>query len=354
VSTPLGLILRERIAKSGPVSVAEFMELALAHPDYGYYRRKDPLGVAGDFTTAPEISQMFGEMVGLWLAVVWQGMGAPSRFILAEAGPGRGTLMADILRAGGMVPGFRQAAELHLVETSPALRAKQAEPLKDASPHWHDDLASLPEDAPLLFVANEFLDALPIRQYVRVPDGWRERLVGRDGSGFAFVEGPLAAVSAPAGQLGDICEINEPARAVAALIGSRLAIQGGAALLIDYGYEKTAVGDTLQAVRQHAYAPVLEAIGESDLTAHVDFDAFARAAAGARAYPLLNQGKFLRSMGIELRAERLRQSQPSKSDEIMKACRRLIDAAEMGTLFKVLCLTAPNLPIPPGFAADDS
>lgn len=354
MSTPLGLILRERIRTSGPVTVAEFMELALAHPEYGYYRRKDPLGAAGDFTTAPEISQMFGEMIGLWLAVVWQGMGSPSRLILAEAGPGRGTLMADILRAAGMVPGFRAAVELHLVETSPALRAKQAETLKDANPLWHDDLAALPADAPLLLVANEFLDALPVQQYVRDADGWRQRLVGLEGEAFAFVSGRPAEIKAPAATMGDIFEINQAARDAVAQIGRRLASQGGAALLIDYGHGATAAGDTLQAVRRHAFAPVLEAVGESDLTAHVDFQAMAEAAAPARAWPLRTQGKFLRLMGIELRAERLARAQPAKAEEIARSCRRLIDAAEMGTLFKVLALSHPNLPIPPGFADDDA
>lgn len=354
MTTPLGLLLRERIALSGPISVAGFMDLTLGHPDHGYYRLKDPLGAAGDFTTAPEISQMFGEMIGLWLAVVWRSMGSPSRVVLAEAGPGRGTLMADILRAAEGMPGFRQAAEVHLVETSPALRARQAEVLRAARPVWHDELPALPEDAPLLLVANEFLDALPIRQYVKTAAGWRERLVDREDRGLTFVEGPVSAIAAPPAENGDIFEINEAARAVAAQIGQRLARQGGAALLIDYGHETSAVGDTLQAVRRHAYAPVLENVGEADLTAHVDFQAIAEAAAEARVYPLLTQGRFLRLMGIELRAERLSRSRPAKAADIQAACRRLIGATEMGTLFKVLCLTHPDLPIPPGFSTDDA
>lgn len=354
MTTPLGLILRERIRRTGSVTVAEFMELALGHPDYGYYRRKDPLGVAGDFTTSPEISQMFGEMIGLWLAVVWEMLGEPSRVILAEAGPGRGTLMADILRAAVMVPGFLAAAEVHLVETSPALRAKQAVTLQDIQPIWHDDLTSLPEDAPLLLVANEFLDALPIHQYVRGSTQWHERVVVQEGKDFAFATGPAVEIKAPPAREGDLFEIGEAARDIAALIGQKLQAQGGAALLIDYGHDFSAMGDTLQAVRQHAFAPVLEKLGESDLTAHVDFQAIAEAARPARAQILLTQGRFLRAMGIELRAERLSRAQPDKANDIAIACRRLIDAAEMGTLFKVLALTHSDLPIPPGFAADDA
>lgn len=356
--SPLADILRRRIETDGPLTVAQFMETALAHPEHGYYRKKDPLGAAGDFITAPEISQMFGEIIGLWLAVVWQGLGGPSRVILAEAGPGRGTLMADILRAAAMLPAFRAAAEVHLVETSPALRARQAAALRDAtpavSPVWHDDLSELPADAPLLLVANEFLDALPVRQYLRTDGQWRERMVGIDNAGFVFLAGPVADIAAPPARDGDIFEINDAARAAAALIGARLASQGGAALLIDYGHEHSAVGDSLQAVRKHAYASVLDAPGDADLTAHVDFQAVAMAARPARALPLRTQGRFLRSLGIELRADRLARAQPDKAEDIARSCRRLIHASEMGTLFKVICLTHPDLPLPPGFSDDDA
>jgi NADH dehydrogenase [ubiquinone] 1 alpha subcomplex assembly factor 7 len=354
VISPLAETLRRRIETDGPLTVAQFMDAALGHPEHGYYRKQDPLGAEGDFTTAPEISQMFGEMIGLWLAVVWQSLGSPARVILAETGPGRGTLMADILRAAAMVPGFRQAAAVHLVETSLALRARQAAVLRDAAPVWHDDLSDLPADAPLLLVANEFLDALPIHQYVRGAGAWSERMVTVEGDAFVFAPGPAADIEAPPASDGDIFEIGRAARMVSAEIGGKLAAQGGAALLIDYGHDHTAVGDTLQAVRKHAYAPVLEAPGEADLTAHVDFQAVAEAAAPARAQPIVTQGRFLRCLGIELRAERLCRAQPDKAEDIVRACRRLIHASEMGTLFKVICLTHPDLPPPPGFSAHDS
>ncbi|OIR07974.1 hypothetical protein GALL_98370 [mine drainage metagenome] len=352
--SPLAALLAQRIRDSGPIPVEEFMAQALGHPQYGYYRTRDPLGAAGDFITAPEISQMFGELIGLWCAVVWQSLGEPRRILLAEAGPGRGTLMADALRAAAQLPAFRAAIEPHLLETSPALRACQARRLSDAAPVWHQDLDSLPADAPLLFIANEFFDALPIRQFVRRGGGWRERRVALNGEAFAFADGPAASPEAPPAAEGEIFEHSPAAAAFAARLGRRLAAQGGAALIIDYGHGETAVGETLQAVRRHAYAPVLEAPGEADLTAHVDFAALAAAAAPAQALPLATQGRFLRRLGIELRAERLARARPEQADSIQRACQRLIDAAEMGTLFKVLALTSPSLPLPPGFAPDDA
>ena len=348
----LSLLLRQRIEQTGPISVADFMAVALGHPEHGYYPTRDPLGAAGDFITAPEISQMFGEIIGLWCAVAWQSMGEPSSVALAELGPGRGTLMADVLRAAAMVPAFRAALRVHLVETSPALRARQAERLAGVGAVWHDDVSTLPP-GPLLLVANEFFDALPIRQYVRRDDGWRERLVGLDDGGFAFVDGPLVDLAAlgivpPEAKVGQQFEVNAAACSIAAQLGARLAAQGGAALVIDYGYDRCAVGDTLQAVRHHTFAPVLEDPGQSDLTAHVDFQALSLAFSPARVSAVTTQGSFLRALGIELRAARLMKSAPEKAEDIAKACRRLIDAAEMGTLFKVLAATDPKLPPPPG------
>ena len=352
--TPLAQILSRRIAAEGPISVQTFMAEALGHAEHGYYRKKDPLGAQGDFITAPEISQMFGEMIGLWCAVVWQSLGEPARMILAEAGPGRGTLMADLLRAAEMVPAFRRAIEIHLIETSPTLRAKQAAALHGNSPVWHERLEQLPQDAPLILVANEFLDALPIRQFIRRADGWRERMVTLESGAFAFADGPLAEIEAPVAQEGDIFEICPAARQTAALVGERLQAQGGVALFIDYGHGASACGDSLQAVRQHAYAPVLADPGEADLTAHVDFQTVAQAARPARACKLLTQGAFLRSMGIELRADRLARAQPDKAEDIAKACRRLIDSSKMGTLFKVMAIASGGIPLPPGFSADDA
>jgi len=349
--TPLARLLRERIRATGPLSLADYMGEALAHPEHGYYRSRDPLGVAGDFTTAPEISQMFGELIGLWCAVVWQSMGSPTEVVLAEVGPGRGTLMADLLRAAAMVPEFSRAIRVHLVETSRPLRAKQADRLAGVAPVWHDDLSTLPP-GPLLLVANEFFDALPVHQWIRRSDGWHERMVGADGDALVFVDGPLAhGLTAPVATEGAIFETNPAARDIAAAIGQRLAASGGAALIIDYGHPASALGDTVQAVRRHAYAPVLEAPGEADLTAHVDFQALAQAARPAQCFGPVTQGSFLRALGIELRCERLTRSSPDKAGEIAAACRRLIDATEMGTLFKALAMTQPMLPCPPGFAA---
>jgi NADH dehydrogenase [ubiquinone] 1 alpha subcomplex assembly factor 7 len=346
--TPLDHLLMQRIAADGPISVAEFMGQALAHPEHGYYRHRDPFGAGGDFTTAPEISQMFGELIGLWCAVTWQAMGAPTPIHLVELGPGRGTLMADLLRAARRVPDFRQAIRLHLVETSPTLRARQAQTLSDAVPTWHDHLATVPH-GPLLLVANEFFDALPIRQFVRRRGIWRERLVGLDAQRLAFVDGPAVDIAAPVAEDGQVFEINEPARSFAAEIGYRLAADHGAALLIDYGHAVSAPGDTLQAVHHHAYAPILEAVGEADLTAHVDFQAVAEAARPAMGHGPVTQGAFLRALGLEARTERLIKANPMQTSDIIAACRRLIDPEEMGTLFKVLALSHPDLPPPPGF-----
>lgn len=353
--TPLAALLRRRIAAEGPITVAAYMELALAHPEFGYYRGRDPLGRGGDFTTAPEISQIFGELVGLWCATVWQMMGAPAPVRLVELGPGRGTLMADLLRAARMVPAFRDAVDVHLVETSPALREKQRQALPDARPRWHDRLEEVP-DGPLLVVANEFFDALPIHQYVRDGGAWRERMVDVAGEdGFRFVPGPVVAPDLPpamrAAPDGAIAEAGPAGRAVARHLGHRLATRGGAALIIDYGPAESACGDSLQAVRGHAFHPVLADPGEADVTAHVDFASLARAATPARAHGPVTQARFLRRLGAELRAEQLARANPAKAAAIVGGCSRLIDPAEMGTLFKVLALAHPALPVPPGFEA---
>jgi SAM-dependent MidA family methyltransferase len=282
--TPLAAILRRRIAQAGPMPLSEYMALCLSHPEHGYYMGRDPLGAAGDFTTAPEISQMFGELIGLWLAQVWRDMGAPGRVVLAELGPGRGTLMADALRAAGRVPGFLAAAEPWLVETSPALRARQAEALEGRGAQWAESPEALPS-GPLLLVANEFFDALPIRQVVRSGGAWRERVVGLEGDRLVLGLGPAVPWQAE-GAEGAVREVCAAGEAAARAIGARLAASGGAALIVDYGYLQAPPegGDTFQALRGHAYADPLAAPGEADLTAHVDFAALARAGreAGAR------------------------------------------------------------------------
>jgi SAM-dependent MidA family methyltransferase len=347
-------LLADRIRRGGPISVADFMAEALFHPELGYYTSRQPFGTQGDFTTAPEISQMFGEMLGLWCAVGWQALGSPKRVVLAEIGPGRGTLMADLLRAAEMVPGFRAAVDIHLVEASPRLAALQARTLAGHSVTWAERFQDLP-DGPLILVANELFDALPIRQFVRSEGIWRERMVGLEAPGFGFVAGPEAEPDLPADLLasakdGDIAETCPVGRALAAAIGARIGREPGLALVIDYGHPRSGLGDTLQAVRRHRFHPVLDDPGQADITAHVDFEALAQAALPARAWGVATQGEFLRRLGIETRAAMLAQAGGDKvAGEIAGQLRRLIDSKEMGTLFKVLALAHPALPAPLGF-----
>jgi SAM-dependent MidA family methyltransferase len=351
MTTPLRDRLLAQIAREGPISVADYMTTCLLHPDHGYYATRDPLGRGGDFITAPEISQMFGELIGLWLAQVWMDQGAPGAFVLAELGPGRGTLMADALRATRGVPGFHAAAQLHLVEASPVLRASQAAALGAHTPRFHDSIGDLPE-APLFVIANEFFDALPIRQYQRGANHWQERQIGaRDGAliwGLA-PETPVDALTPrlAATEPGQIVERCAPAEAIAEDIGRRIAAHGGAALIIDYG-DVESLGDTFQALSDHAYADALAAPGQADLTAHVAFDPLARAAAPARASALIQQGVFLERLGITARAQALATRLDGAALEThIAAHRRLTHPTQMGHLFKVLGLTPPGAPLPP-------
>ncbi|ETX30090.1 class I SAM-dependent methyltransferase [Roseivivax isoporae] len=353
--TALAAHLSRQIRASGPISVADYMAACLLHPDHGYYATRDPLGRAGDFVTAPEISQMFGELIGLCLAQAWRDQGSPGEIVLAELGPGRGTLMADALRAGARAPGFAEAARLHLVEASPALRAVQADTLAAAGPTWHDRVDTLP-DGPLFLVANEFLDALPVRQFQRDGAGWRERVVGLDGD--RLVPGLSGALPRPelAHRLqdtrdGDVVETCAPAAAVAAAIGARIARHGGAALFIDYG-DWRSLGDTLQALAGHAYADPFAAPGAADLTAHVDFEPVAAAARPATHTRLTPQGVFLERLGITQRAQALaRGLDGSALDAHVAAHRRLTHPDEMGTLFKVLGFVPEGAEPPPGLDA---
>ena len=324
-------------------TVTERLDAFMARANAAYYAAHDPFA---DFTTAPEISQVFGELIGAWAALVWRQMGEPSPVVLAEAGPGRGTLMADALRAVGKVmPSFRRAARVNFVETSSRLRAAQAERVPDAA--WHDVVEELPR-GPFLFVANEFFDTLPIRQFVRRGAAWKERHV-RDG---AFIELDTAeAPPLPAGE-GEIVEVNEPVRALAAWLGARLAADGGAALIIDYGPERSAAGDSLQALREGRPADPLAAPGSADLTAHVDFQALADAArgAGAAVHGPVPQGAFLTRLGLYPRAHALARTQPpGRAGAIIEAARRLAEPAQMGKLFKAMAVCHPSLPTPPGF-----
>lgn len=352
--TPLARLLMQRIRESGPISVADYMAECLLHPLHGYYTTREPFGAAGDFITAPEISQMFGELFGLALAQAWVDQGAPVAFTLAEAGPGRGTLMADILRATRGVPGFQAAAQVVLVEASPRLRALQASTLAPSgvTPIWLDRVEDLPE-APLFLIANEFLDALPIRQFQRDPDGWRERLVGLADGRLAFgLSDPLAKVpDTPAFQTaptGGVVEDCAPARHAVAAIAAQIARHGGLGLLIDYGGWRSQ-GDTLQALRAHAFDDPLAHPGEADLTAHVDFEPLA---ALAPAYAFDTQGAVLERLGIAARAEKLARGMTGKALEShLAAHRRLTHPEEMGSLFKVLALTRAAAPLPPGFEA---
>lgn len=344
-----------RIARTGPISVADYMTECLLHPEHGYYTTRDPLGAAGDFITAPEISQMFGECVGLMLAQSWLDRGAPDPFVLCELGPGRGTLMADLLRATRGVPGFHSAMQVHLVEASPELRKVQANRLVDHEPHWHDSLATVP-DAPLFLIANEFFDALPVRQFIRVSDGWSERQIGARDGALIFGLGGSVQIDALQARLADtvegqMVELCLPAQALVEDIARRIAAHGGAALIIDYG-NWGSLGDTLQALRHHAPDPVLNHPGQADLTAHVDFEALTRTAQtveGCTTSAMTPQGVFLERLGITARAQQLAENlhNAALSDHIA-AHRRLTHPQEMGTLFKAMAMYRDGDPLPPG------
>ena len=359
----LGAHLRDILAREGEITVARYMAEALGHPEHGYYIRRDPLGEAGDFTTAPEISQMFGELLGLWCVETWERMGAPARVVLAELGPGRGTLMADALRAARGRLAFREALALHLVETSPALRADQARRLAGARAQWHEDIAQLPP-GPTIVLANEFLDALPVRQFVRAPAGWRERVVvwNEDARHLEFSAGRSATTEnipslpreAPDGA---IVEFAPAASALVATLARRFAAEGGAALFVDYGYalspgEARNWSGSLQAVRRHAFVDPLSDPGECDLTAHVDFAALGEAAqiAGCRAHGPVTQGAFLSALGIAARAETLAATaEPQARAVIAAALHRLTAVREMGALFKAFAVSDPRLQSLAGF-----
>lgn len=356
----LAKALHRRIAATGPLAVADYMDACLADPEHGYYRTRDPLGARGDFITAPEISQIFGELIGLWCAEVWRGMGSLAPCALIELGPGRGTLIADALRAVKIVPEFTAAAELHLVETSPVLRAAQAERLSAHAPHWHDTLASVPT-GPAIVIANEFLDALPVRQFVRREGEWRDRRVtGAPDGGFQFCEGEEAATDGAlvpedisnAASEGDIAEVRPAVPDLMSQLAARAAVAPLTALFIDYGHAASAPGDTFQAVAGHGFADPLQAPGMHDLTAHVDFAALARAArkAGLAVHGPVEQGPFLLGMGLAQRCERLmKEASGAQAREIESGARRVVDPSQMGALFKAVALTGATAPVPPSF-----
>jgi SAM-dependent MidA family methyltransferase len=358
---PLEKEVRRRIAAAGAMPVDEYMGLCLADPEHGYYTTRDPLGARGDFITAPEISQMFGELIGLWMTAVWKQMGAPSNVRIIELGPGRGTLMKDALRAAEVVPAFRNAAVVHFVEISPALEAQQERTLEHlvVPMYWHPSLNDVPE-GPAIVVANEFFDALPVKQAVKSDGGWHERLIGIDANGkLAFTAAsdpiphfapllPAAVRAAPAGAI-----FEWRADGMAIDLGRRVA-KGGAALVIDYGHAVSDVGDTLQAVGQHAYADPLTAPGTVDLTAHVDFQPLTRImeTMGTKAFGPIDQSLFLRRLGIETRAATLKaKAARAVAAGIDAALARLTGHGRtgMGALFKVAAFAHPKLGVTPGF-----
>ncbi|MCP5073944.1 MAG: class I SAM-dependent methyltransferase [Rhodobacteraceae bacterium] len=344
--------LVRQITRLGPMTIAEYMTQCLYHPEHGYYTTRDPLGGAGDFVTAPEISQMFGELLGLALAQNWLDQGAPEPFCLAELGPGSGQLMADVLRATLGVPGFHDAMRLHLCEVNPVLIATQRDRLKDFHPVWIHDVADLP-DMPLFVLANEFFDCLPIRQFVRADDGWQEQLVAVQDGDLCFASKPAGAV---AGELrgdlvpGSTFEIRPAANAIMASLAAQIGASGGCGLFIDYGANES-LGDTLQAVRRHKKSNPLATPGDADLTAHVDFATLAAAAAPfAQTSKLTDQGVLLERLGITARAQALATGlQGDTLEAHIAAHRRLTHGDEMGKLFKALAITPQGAPQPPGF-----
>lgn len=358
--TPIETLLKQQIAHHGPISLAALMAEALGHPVYGYYRAQDPFGSQGDFITSPEISQLFGEMIGIWCAYSWQQMGCLENVALVELGPGRGTLMKDILRATQHVPNFHQNISVHMVETSAALSAQQQTNLAGCHPriHWHHQVSSLPE-CPLVVIANEFFDALPIHQYVYTPRGWHERMVGLhpDTGALQFTLVPsVAPVAITPLAEGQMIEKSPVSEAIMGMIAEKIAMHRGVALVIDYGYDHAASPhihvDTLQAVKQHRYHPVLDRLGEADITAHVDFLALKNKAAtyGLPSYGAVSQGYFLKAMGLELRAAKLAEkASPSQQPMIWKAVDRLTAPDTMGELFKVIAITDQAHPLPAGF-----
>jgi len=360
--SPLLSEIKKLIKSSGPMPVWRYMELCLMHPKHGYYVSRDPLGREGDFITAPEVSQMFGELLGLWAASVWKAIGSPRLLRLIEIGPGRGTMMADALRALRVVPPLYQALSVHLVEVNPVLREKQKAALSGSRDiAWHDNIDDVP-DGPSIIFANEYFDVLPIHQAVRGENGWHERTIQIDDSGkleFGMASEPIPRFevllpplvrAAPAGA---VFEWRPDAEIMK--IASRVRDQEGAAVIIDYGHLRSDVGDTLQAIARHSFADPLENPGEADLTAHVDFQALARAAddIGARVHGPVPQGDFLKRLGIETRALTLMaKAAPEVSEDIAGALQRLIGGGRggMGQMFKVLGVSEPNLTTLAGFA----
>lgn len=358
MATELEIILKETIERDGPIPVEDWMSICLSHPEYGYYTTGQPFGKQGDFTTAPEISQMFGELLGLWAAVVWQQMGAPGKIQLIELGPGRGTLMSDALRAARGVSGFIESVSVNMVETSPVLTALQEQALADAAveSHWYQAIEEVP-DGPSVIIGNEFLDALPIRQWVKSGDSWQERCIDYVEDQFAFVCGDIIdanGIPAPfrTASDGSIFETSPVSNEIVTSISRRVCAGGGAALLIDYGHDEMGMGDTLQAVKAHEYSDPLRHPGQQDLTAHVAFSTIGKTSvnAGARPWGPIAQGDLLERLGISARATSLLASATKdQAVDLASARQRLTAPDGMGRLFKAIAISHPDAPAPPGF-----
>ncbi|MDO9429175.1 MAG: SAM-dependent methyltransferase [Methylobacterium sp.] len=365
----LAKILRESIVQDGPMPVETYMAVALGHPQFGYYTTRDPFGPAGDFVTAPEVSQMFGELIGIWAAEAWAALGSPGRVALIELGPGRGTLMADALRAARVVPAFRSAIHAHLVETSPVLIEAQRRVLAGSGvpATWHASLDDVPE-GPAIIIANEFFDAMPVRHYVRTGGGWRQRLVGLTetgalGFGVSSEPEPYLMADAPEGA---VLEISPISHQIMNVIAQRIAQHGCAALVIDYGHVETGFGETLQALKNHRSVDPLGEPGDIDLTAHVDFAALTRSAiaAGADVLGPATQGEFLIRLGLEQRATALKRSATlEQARAIDQAFERLVTSETfvgpggvkshgMGSLFKALAIVPRGSGVLPGFVRE--
>lgn len=355
-------ILLQEIAANGPMSVAAYMQRALTDPQHGYYMQRRPFGApdndGGDFITAPEVSQMFGELIGAWLADLWDRMGRPAPFCLAELGPGRGTLMADILRAASVLPEFGAAAQVHFIEVSPALRAAQKQAVPQAQ--WHDDTASLPA-LPTLIIANEFFDALPIHQFRKTDKGWDEVQIDAANDALIFTARPTGTAPLslahqtclPANLAsGDIVETCPAGEDAMAHLSTHIATHGGAALIIDYGHGEAGAGDSFQALEKHKYVDPLAAPGLADLTAHVNFPLLAQIAQthGLNAMPVSQQGAFLEALGLNIRAQQLMQASAGREKQINEERLRLAAPQHMGALFKVLGVAHPAMPPLAGFS----
>lgn len=355
--------INTQIIATGPMSLSTYMRLCLTHPTLGYYKNDDPLGKSGDFITAPEISQMFGEFVGLFISNLWRNIGQPKRFKLVELGPGRGTLMQDAMRVMARVEGLSDAIELILVETNKALVEAQEQRLGSYNPQWIAEIEELDSsEDPLIIIANEFFDALPIKQYQKHQGKWHERAIGlREGQrawGLSPTPLPPSLLPVPVRNADDgaVWESGQVGVEVMSEIAKRLVKRGGALLAIDYGYAHTQTGDTFQAVAKHEFADPLLEPGEADLTAHVDFEALSHAAteAGANAMPLITQAQFLQRLGIDERSTSLAAANPELANDIHGAKERLTGEKQMGNLFKALAITAPGVvPYPFGQSANE-